>query len=242
MVPQSRCPGNSATLDWIAVRAALRLISGKWDLIILAELESGPRRYNELLRITNLNGKQMARTLRRLQDGGLVDRKVVTESPPVRVTYQLTPHARDLFVLLNGLAQWASRRKWPPGMTMALGSRRAGTSLDMPNAARVYDYLLGGDNNAPAGPEAGDTMTAVTPHARGIARANRVFSRRVLNYLSMQTRIRQFVDIGSGLPKQGSFHDNVLPSLSSARVCMLIAIRLPARAAARWCMAVRASV
>jgi DNA-binding HxlR family transcriptional regulator len=93
-------------MDWCAAQEALRLLSAKWNLLVLAELENGPRRFNELLRATHLDGKQLTRTLHYLEGFGLVDRKAQTT--PVRVHYRLTPRAHRLFMSLGALADCLS--------------------------------------------------------------------------------------------------------------------------------------
>jgi hypothetical protein len=83
----------------------------------------------------------------------------------------------------------------PPGVD----TRRA-------NIARVYDYLLGGSHNFLAGQDVGRALAAVEPAVRAIARANRAFLGRAVRFLS-DAGIRQFLDIGSGIPAGGNVHE-----------------------------------
>jgi hypothetical protein len=72
--------------------------------------------------------------------------------------------------------------------------------------ARVYDYWLGGTHNLLADREAAQAFTALEPNARAIARANRDFMRRAVQFLT-GAGIRQFLDIGSGIPTVGNVHE-----------------------------------
>ena len=83
--------------------------------------------------------------------------------------------------------------------------------------ARVYDYLLGGSHNFLADQDAGRAIASVEPNAAGIARANRAFLGRAVRFLS-QAGIRQFLDIGSGIPTQGNVHEVAQQADPGARV------------------------
>jgi hypothetical protein len=81
----------------------------------------------------------------------------------------------------------------------------------------VYDYLLGGSHNFLADQDAGRALAAIEPNAREAARANRAFLGRAVRFLS-QAGIRQFVDIGSGIPTQGNVHEVAQQADPGARV------------------------
>jgi hypothetical protein len=89
--------------------------------------------------------------------------------------------------------------------------------LDRPNAARVYDYLLGGTANFAKDREFADRLTAIAPDAASIARLNRAFLRRAVNYC-LANGIRQFLDIGSGIPTAGNVHEIAHRTDPSARI------------------------
>jgi len=72
--------------------------------------------------------------------------------------------------------------------------------------ARVYDYLLGGKDNFAADKEAAQAIIEVMPSVLVTARANRAFLRRAVRYLAADAGIRQFLDIGTGLPADSSTH------------------------------------
>ena len=72
--------------------------------------------------------------------------------------------------------------------------------------ARIYDYLLGGKDNYAADREAGDALIAAYPTMVELARANRAFLGRVVRFLAGEAGIRQFLDIGTGIPAAGNTH------------------------------------
>ncbi|MGD0244368.1 MAG: SAM-dependent methyltransferase [Streptosporangiaceae bacterium] len=76
----------------------------------------------------------------------------------------------------------------------------------MANQARIYDYLLGGKDNYAADRAAVDAVLKVAPELGFTARANRAFLGRVVRYLSAEAGIRQFLDIGTGIPTAGNIH------------------------------------
>jgi hypothetical protein len=86
------------------------------------------------------------------------------------------------------------------------------------NIARVYDWWLGGSHNFRADQDAARAMIAVEPNARAIARANRAFLGRAVRFLAGQAGIRQFLDIGSGIPTQDNVHQVAQAATAGARV------------------------
>lgn len=83
-----------------------------------------------------------------------------------------------------------------------------GRGLDpaVPNVARVYDYLLGGKENFEADRELAAQLLASFPTSGWIARQNRAFLVRAVRYCA-ENGIRQFLDLGSGLPSVDSVHE-----------------------------------
>jgi SAM-dependent methyltransferase len=94
----------------------------------------------------------------------------------------------------------------PPGVD----ARRA-------NVARVYDYLLGGTHNFLPDQDLGRALVAVDPNAPAAIRANRAFIGRAVRFLGA-AGIRQFLDIGSGIPTQGNVHEVAQAADPGARV------------------------
>jgi len=72
--------------------------------------------------------------------------------------------------------------------------------------ARVYDYLLGGKDNYAADRAAVEAWLKIDPGMAFAARANRAFLGRVIRYLAGEAGIRQFLDIGTGIPTAGNTH------------------------------------
>ncbi|MDA0635797.1 SAM-dependent methyltransferase [Nonomuraea sp. MCN248] len=81
-----------------------------------------------------------------------------------------------------------------------------GFDPNTPNVARMYDYYLGGKDHFPADREAAEQILRIVPEARLAARANRAFLGRAVRHLA-GLGIRQFLDIGTGLPNQGAVHE-----------------------------------
>ena len=106
---------------------------------------------------------------------------------------------------------------WFPGIT---------PSHDMPleidtkvaHPARVYDYFLGGKNNFAADQAAAKAALAANPALRTAIRENRAMMRRMTAYLAGEAGIRQFLDIGTGLPSSPNLHEVAQERAPSARV------------------------
>ncbi|MFD3314915.1 SAM-dependent methyltransferase [Streptomyces sp. NPDC058694] len=77
----------------------------------------------------------------------------------------------------------------------------------VPHSARIWNYWLGGKDNYPVDKEAGDAYTAVFPGIVTIARSSRAFLRRNITYLVAEAGIRQFLDVGTGLPTADNTHE-----------------------------------
>ncbi len=92
-----------------------------------------------------------------------------------------------------------------PGAGGSRGSRRFDPTVAHP--ARVYDYWLGGKDNFEADRIAGEETIAAYPAIRASARANRAFLARSVRYLAAERGIRQFLDIGTGLPTASNTHE-----------------------------------
>jgi SAM-dependent methyltransferase len=78
--------------------------------------------------------------------------------------------------------------------------------VDRPNAARIYDYFLGGSHNLAADREVARQIIDQVADVPLIAQANRAFLRRAVLYC-VQAGIRQFLDLGSGIPTVGNVHE-----------------------------------
>ncbi|MEY9933615.1 hypothetical protein ABH926_008271 [Catenulispora sp. GP43] len=75
-----------------------------------------------------------------------------------------------------------------------------------PHTARIYDYWIGGKQNFPADREVAEKVAEAMPAVPMIARANRAFLGRAVRYAAQQG-VKQFLDIGAGLPAAGNTHE-----------------------------------
>jgi SAM-dependent methyltransferase len=87
-----------------------------------------------------------------------------------------------------------------------------------PHTARMYDYYLGGKDHFAADRELAEKMLAAVPSARTAARENRAFLGRAVRFLAAEAGVRQFLDIGTGLPTANNVHEVAQGVTPSARV------------------------
>lgn len=90
--------------------------------------------------------------------------------------------------------------------------------VKIPNVARVYDYYLGGKDNYAVDRAAAKAMMHAAPESVRAVRENRRFLVRATDYLAREAGIRQFLDIGSGLPTQQNVHEVAQAAAPDARV------------------------
>ena len=86
-------------------------------------------------------------------------------------------------------------------------ARIAQIDTTVAHPARVYDYWLGGKDNFAADREAAERVLAVIPDLRYRVRANRAFLARATRYLASEAGIKQFLDIGTGIPSGNNTHE-----------------------------------
>src|ERR1700743_1115070 len=117
----------------------------------------------------------------------------------------------------------------PEGVTLMAGSLwqsnhpesgREPPKIDtsVPHVARVYDYWLGGKDHFAADRETGDEAIRAYPDMRSSVRANREFLRRTVRYLTEEAGIRQFLDVGTGLPSANNTHEVAQAAAPESRV------------------------
>ncbi|MCF6467788.1 SAM-dependent methyltransferase [Nonomuraea sp. MG754425] len=104
--------------------------------------------------------------------------------------------------------QGDSPKEWAP----------PGIDPTRPSIARVYDYFLGGKDNFEADRKVAEEALKIAPDAREAGRANRAFLRRAVRHMVAEAGIRQFLDVGSGLPTQGNVHEIAQAIAPEARV------------------------
>jgi SAM-dependent methyltransferase len=80
-------------------------------------------------------------------------------------------------------------------------------NTNVPQSARVYDYWLGGKDHFPADRALGDAIAEALPTIRTQVRAQRAFLGRAVRYLAREAGVRQFLDIGTGIPTAGNVHE-----------------------------------
>ena len=95
-----------------------------------------------------------------------------------------------------------------------------GVDLTRPNTARIYDWYLGGDANWAIDRELGAQTVQLSPTVRTVARANRDFLRRAVEFC-VRNGVRQFLDIGSGVPTAGNVHE-VADGLDEESRCVYV--------------------
>ena len=91
-------------------------------------------------------------------------------------------------------------------------------NTNVPHPARVYDYFLGGKDNFEADRVAAEAANRAFPRTAESARAARAFLRRVVRFLAAEAGIRQFLDIGTGLPSGENVHQVAQSIAPEARI------------------------
>jgi S-adenosyl methyltransferase len=99
-----------------------------------------------------------------------------------------------------------------PGVTVPADAGDPGRlpseiNVTVAHPARVYDYLLGGKDNFAADRALGDAVVKAMPSAREMVRANRAFLGRAVRYLVTTAGVRQFLDVGTGIPAAENTHE-----------------------------------
>ena len=105
-----------------------------------------------------------------------------------------------------------------PGEGAAGNSNRLPFDTSVANQARIYDYLLGGKDNYEADRVATGAILAIYPGMAFNAKANRAFLGRAVRFLAGEAGIRQFLDIGTGIPTAGNTHQVAQAIAPEARV------------------------
>tara|TARA_R110000868_G_scaffold339363_4_gene600104 strand:- start:721 stop:1002 length:282 start_codon:yes stop_codon:yes gene_type:complete len=83
------------------------VIGGKWKSVILYYLKDGVLRYNELRKkMPTVTERTLSLQLKTLEEDGVINRKVYTTKPPLKVEYSLTTLGKTLIPLVESIAQW----------------------------------------------------------------------------------------------------------------------------------------
>jgi trans-aconitate methyltransferase len=106
--------------------------------------------------------------------------------------------------------------EWPKKMTRPV--KVAQIDATAPNVARVWNYLVGGRDNFEADRKAARQMIAAAPVMGQVAPAARGFHHRVIRFLALEAGIRQFLDIGTGIPTAGNTHEVAQEAAPESRI------------------------
>jgi SAM-dependent methyltransferase len=216
-------------VDLPRLREFEELFGHRWEALALRCLStaSTPLQFGQLAkRMDEQSDERLAdgvvtRSLRKLTEAKLVQPVTTRTRHPL---YALTPAGSQKAARLNAIldALGESPDPFKPPLTTPLGDEaRNHDTVDthryrlwmpkeadpsQPNPARVYDYLLGGTHHLEADRQHAEELTKIVPQAPLYALANRAFLQRVVRFL-ISAGVRQFLDIGSGIPTVGNVHD-----------------------------------
>lgn len=99
-------PENDCSKAMLSIKDALDAVEGRWKLLILYSLCSGPKRFKEISReVPGITDKTLSKELKNLQANKLINREVFDTSPPT-VEYTMTPHGMSLKNVLFELWNW----------------------------------------------------------------------------------------------------------------------------------------
>jgi hypothetical protein len=227
-VPSS--PGRPGGVAWDSVEEARALLRG-WSLAVVQHLGSGLRSPADLLDAINLEQESLHReqggggrgpaaggdgagprklsrkglfaALARLRDAGLVDSLSEPGVPP-RAEYWLTPRGHAMLTAASALAED------PPAVP--------GVDPSVPSPARVWNAWIGGKDNFAADRAQAAAVAAVMPSMVPSARAVRMFQTDMVQRLVGEEGVRQFLDIGTGLPVAASVHEVAQRAAPESRV------------------------
>jgi DNA-binding HxlR family transcriptional regulator len=95
------------------VETTLRVVGGRWKVLILRHLIDGTKRFNQLLRaLPGISHRTLTRQLRQLESDGVIQRAIYRQVPP-KVEYSLTPLGRSLEPILSAMHNWGENFESP---------------------------------------------------------------------------------------------------------------------------------
>src|SRR5438874_6177217 len=124
---------------------------------------------------------------------------------------------RQIRILLQG-PKMTDDRSAVPGGPEELDTTATGIDTTVPHSARIWNYWLGGKDNYAVDREAGDQYVKIYPGIVDIARAGRAFLARAVRYLTLEAGIRQFLDVGTGLPTVDNTHELAQRAVPASRI------------------------
>jgi hypothetical protein len=104
------------------------------------------------------------------------------------------------------------------GRSFVSGREQVDIDIGKPQSARIWNYWLGGKDNYPVDRQAGDEVRARIPDIADGARAERAFLVRVVRYLVGELGLRQFLDVGTGLPTLNNTHEVAQATAPECRI------------------------
>lgn len=202
---------------------AARVLRLRWGKDVLGALADGPLRVSAIqsklamLGRGTVHPKVLHSAIQRLSRDGLL---TVTYGTPRATTCALTPAGRRMLErldVMNDRRQIESALESRSRMSLDDFHDAHGINTATPSAARVYDFFLGGTHNFDADRTFAEQVRELLPWVPDVAGMNRAFLRRVVNYL-LDQGIRQFLDLGSGIPTAGNVHQIAHERHADARV------------------------
>jgi DNA-binding HxlR family transcriptional regulator len=103
--------GGVCEAGYCPVDATLKVLGGKWKILILFHLDGRPKRFSELRRsIPGITEKMLTQQLKELEKDGVVSRKVFPQVPP-KVEYSITKYGKTLQPVISAMCAWGRRHK-----------------------------------------------------------------------------------------------------------------------------------
>ena len=94
-----------------AVRDALYVLNGKWKILVIVALSTGPKRFKEIQRsVEGITPKVLSKELRELELNEFIERQVF-DTIPVQIFYELTPHSDTLKEIIDSLVVWGKKHR-----------------------------------------------------------------------------------------------------------------------------------
>ncbi|MEU5884965.1 SAM-dependent methyltransferase [Spirillospora sp. NPDC047279] len=186
-------------IAWRDVEPAVELISAPWVLKVVQALIGGPLDHGELVKATGLDVGRVDQALGRLAAAGGVDQEY---GDAELARYRLTRHGRELLIVLADLGHWWERGRLERERQDAA---RLGVDVQTPSVARIWDAMIGGKDNYAVDRAAVERLLEIEPHSATFAKENRKFLALIVERL-IEAGVRQFIDIGTGLPTMENVH------------------------------------
>jgi DNA-binding HxlR family transcriptional regulator len=225
-----RAAAGGRGVRWDRARKTLAAAGGTWRVPLLLVIDSGMTRPRDILAAVNalpgdilaavnarcggpLSHKMLHDTLNGAVRDGLVDRRTIRARPPE--THYFLTHEGD--AVLEEVAKLGAEGGWHLMVPSDEDQPPPGVRTDVPSVARIYDYFLDGKDNFALDRQAAEEVSRIMPLARETAQVSRAFLRHTVANLSA-LGVRQFLDIGSGLPTVRNVHEVAQALDPSARV------------------------